>query len=163
MFRTYLAVAAATLGTAGLALAPSAVNADTAQVTVTATVVNSCQFNTSTDSVGFGTYTGAAIVKTYTAKYTCTSGDSTYKFSFVSANRVGASCEMSDGAGHSLNYVVNDSASNFYGCDGFTAAAAAEPASSGGALTYGFTFTLPASQTLVAGSYSDVNTVTITP
>lgn len=158
-----VAVAAAALGTAALALAPTAVRADTASLTVTATVSNTCQFNTTTDTVGFGTYTGAAIVKTYTAKYTCTSGDSTYKFSFVSLNRSGANCEMSDGAGHSLNYVVADSAGNFYGCDGFTAGAAAEPAGNGGALSYGFTFTLPASQTLIAGSYGDTNTVTITP
>lgn len=167
MFSKHLMLAAAAIGTAALALAPSAVKADTATLTVKTTVANSCQFSTKTDTVDFGAYTGAKVTQTYTASYTCTSGDTTYKFGFQSPNAVGVgNCSMTDGNGHKLTYVITDSANVPYGCDGgsFPKSASSEPAGNGAAtLNYGFTFTLNANQTEVVGSYSDTVTVSITP
>lgn len=167
MFSKHLMLAAAVLGTAALALAPTAVKADTATLTVTTTVSNSCVFNTKTATVDFGPYTGALISKTYTASYACTSGDSTYKFGFQSPNAVGVgNCSMSDGGTHKLTYVISDSGNNTYGCDGgsFPKSAASEQSGQGATvLNYDFTFTLNPNQTQVVGSYSDTVTVSITP
>ena len=167
MFRKHFMLAATVLGSAALALAPSAVKADTATLTVTTTVANSCLFNTNTAAVDFGPYTGATITKTYTASYTCTSGDSTYKFGFQSPNAVGVgNCSMKDSSTHKLTYVITDSGGNPFGCDSgsFPKSAASEPAGNGSTtLNYGFTFTLNASQTLVVGNYSDTVTVTVSP
>jgi hypothetical protein len=169
MFSKHLMLAAAALGTAALALAPSAVKADTATLTVKTTVANSCQFSTKTDTVDFGAYTGAKVTRTYTASYTCTSGDTTYTFGFQSSNAVGVgNCSMTDGNGHKLAYVISDASNvnSTYGCDSgsFPHTATSEPAGNGTTvLNYGFTFTLNPNQTQVVGSYSDTVTVSITP
>ncbi len=166
MLRKHLMLAVALLGTAALAIAPSAVKADTATLTVTTTVANSCTFNTTSATIDFGPYTGAKITKPYTASYACTSGDTTYKFGFQSPNAVGVgNCSMSDGS-TKLTYVISDSANNTFGCDSgsFPKSAASEPAGNGATvLNYGFTFTLNPNQTQVVGSYSDTVTVTISP
>ncbi len=167
MFSKHLMLAAAALATAGLALAPTAVKADTATLTVTTTVASSCQFITKTGTVDFGTYTGATVTQTYTPSYTCTSGDSTYKFGFQSPNAAGVgNCSMTDGNGHKLTYVITDSANNNYGCDNgsFPKSANGELTGNGAtALNYSFTFTLGQNQTQVVGNYSDTVTVSITP
>ena len=170
MFSKHLMLAAAALGTAALALAPSAVKADTATLTVTTTVANSCQFNTNAANIDFGPYTGAKVTKTYTASYTCTMGDSAYKFRFQSTNAVGVgNCSMIDSGGtHRLAYVISDSAgsSTGFGCDSGSFGATPTSAQAGNGATvldYSFTFTLGQNQTQVVGSYSDTVTVSIIP
>ena len=170
MFSKHLMLAAAALGTAALALAPTAVKADTATLTVQTTVSNSCSFNTKTALIDFGPYTGAAITKTYTASYACTTGDNTYQFRFQSSNAVGVgNCSMVDGGGtHKLTYVIADSknAASTFGCDSgsFEKPLTSPPSGNGAtALNYDFTFTLSPGQTQVLGSYSDTVTVSITP
>ena len=167
MFRKHFMLAAAALGTAALALAPSAVKADTAMVTVMTSVANNCTFNTNSATIDFGPYTGAKITRTYTASYMCTSGDSGYKFRFQSSNAVGVgNCAMVDAAGDRLNYVISDSAGNTagFGCDSgsFGAQAANQETGQGPTiLNYGFTFTLNPGQTQVVGTYGDTVTVTL--
>ncbi len=170
MFRKHLILAAAALGTAALALAPSAVKADTAMLTVMTSVANSCTFNTHSATIDFGTYTGATVAKTYTASYACTTGDSTYKFRFQSPNANGVgNCSMIDSGGtHRLAYVISDSAGSSigFGCDSGSFGGTPTSAQAGNGATvlnYDFTFTLSQNQTQVVGSYTDTVTVSIIP
>ena len=167
MFSKHLMIAAAALATASLALAPAAVKADTSTMTVQTSVANSCQFAT-TPNVDFGPYTGSNIIKTSTFTYSCTAGDSTYKFGFQSPNATGVgNCSMSDGNGHKLTYTIADSSNDNhnYGCDSGGSFPFSPPnlPSTGSNMSYAFTFTLVGNQTQVVGSYSDTVTVTIQP
>ncbi len=173
MFPKRRILAAAALLASAIAFVPSAqaaANGPTDTVLVSANVPVSCVFTTTSDSVNFGTYDpiGAnatlALTQPLTAHYICTQSDITYTFAFSDPNQTGGQCRMRrSSTSDYLNYNVKDTGSVAFLCNNAPASATGQPPGAGiGALSYIFTFTLPAGQnTVQTGTYTDTLTITI--
>jgi spore coat protein U-like protein len=156
---------AAIMAGAGLLLMPSAWAASVqAQFNVTATVLNSCAVSAS--DLAFGSYTagsGSPLTASTTVQVTCTASlpytvalDGGTNTASVTARA------MTDGASHNLSYGLYTS--NAYTAvwgDGTGGTSTVGGSGNGSAQSLTVYGRIPAAQFVVAGSYSDRITVTV--
>jgi spore coat protein U-like protein len=155
---------------AGLLLAPPVCSpvwaaAVQAQFNVTATVLNSCAVSAS--DLAFGTYTagsGSPLTASTTLLVTCTTS-LPYTIALDGGTNTAsvAARAMTDGASHNLSYgLYTSSAYTTLWGDGSGGTSTVAGNGSGSAQSVTVYGRIPAAQFVVAGSYSDRITVTVT-
>jgi len=128
----------------------------TATFTVTATVLNTC--SATATNLGFGTYVNVTIDATSTVSVTCTSGG-TYTVGLSNgANYSAPNRRMTNGSAF-LTYELYSDAGRLTVWNDTTTVAGTGSGLAQGLTVYG---RLPGTQGLIAGSYTDTITATVT-
>jgi spore coat protein U-like protein len=152
------------VGLAAVALPARAAGTATAQFDVTATVLENCAVSAS--NLAFGNYaanSGAATTASTTLQVTCTSNLAyTIALDGGTTTSTVAARAMKDSASHQLSYGLYTSGaySTIWG-DGSGATQTVAGTGNGSAQPHTVYGRIPASQYVVAGSYSDRITVTV--
>lgn len=128
----------------------------TTTFTVTATVVNTC--SATATNLGFGTYVNVTIDATSTVSVTCTSGGAYTVGLSNGANYSAPNRRMTNGSAF-LNYELYSDAGRLTVWNDTTTVAGTGSGSAQDLTVYG---RLPGTQGLIAGSYTDTITATVT-
>lgn len=150
---------------ASLAVVPAYATTTTGTITVTASVATTCTVNSPT--LAFGSYDATKeLDTTATVSVQCTQSGTGATASVAldsglhSANATSPYTRaLSDGSSHYLNYDIYTDSNHTTVWGGSTTVSAAENGSAVTLTAYG---KLPASQTLIAGSYTDTVGITVT-
>jgi spore coat protein U-like protein len=165
--RKILGAAAAAISLVALPMIGSA----STTLTVTASVTNSCSWNTISYSASFGTWnpltnTASTANPQATLAYECTNGD-TPTLKFTTLNGSGSQCAMTDGTGGTIDYGISVGSTfgtqvDCSGGTGYSGTQGVGPSSVSQVLTLGIDSDTN-SQNANQGSYTDTVTITITP
>lgn len=156
--KTHTAVRLAPLALLACLTGIPAAYADTATTTftVTATVLNTC--SATATNLGFGTYVNVTIDSTSTVSVTCTSGGAYTVGLSNGANYSAPNRRMTNGSAF-LIYALYSDAGRLSAWNDTTTVAGTGSGSAQDLTVYG---RLPGTQGLIAGSYTDSITATVT-